>query len=401
MKMDRGFMQHYDIYHYRIIQRPEKVLVDYVWEDNPALWNSHRTRIIYRLPLHIQPPLYPTLIWISHNIFQPEAPYSSVAANFGRRVVSHPPWDLAKAQFYAIFVSFFFSLGTLALAYLFCLRFFSFREGLLTVAILATSPVDIAVGTKLYADGVLSFLTFLSLFLYFLSLDRKGSKAILLASLAGLSLGLAYLTKVSGILFAFGFLVATIFHPKFLVERLNSVLLLIAGTAALAVASPWLALNYHYYGSIFAGTPADPGNSWYRYVFGRPLRAYPLGLFWFAPPLLAGIVAGLASLAAPRRRWREFTLFAMAVFYMAMFMVFARTGTAGVEDRYLLPIYPLLAVLAGVGLVAVIQRIPGRHLRKAAYGLLILGLLASAARSAEIGLSYSFRAMVVFKPFGY
>jgi hypothetical protein len=401
MKMNHGFMQEYDIFKFRSKIRGNSGLVDYVWEENPDMTNARRTRKIYHLPLHIQPPLFPILIWVSHGLFKHGGEYTSIAGNLGESIRSHPPWKLAKEQAYAILPPFLCSTGLILLVYFFCAHFFSAKEGLIAAAIIATSPLDIAVGAKIYADGPLSFFTFSAVFLYFYSLDAADRKAWGWAALAGLTLGLAYLTKVSGILFAFSFILASILHPRSGHRGIICPQLWIAGAFALLTASPWLSLMYHHYQRFSLPTPADSNNSWYNYIFGRPLKAYPLDLLWFAPPLILGGLTGLAALRAPRRYWKEYTLFAMAIFYIGMFMIFAQNGTAGIEDRYLLPIYPLLAVLTGIGAVQAIERVPKCGARRVAYGVFTLALIALTWRSARIGLGYSFKSFVVFNPLGY
>ncbi len=406
MKMNYGFMEHYDIFNYRITPRPEaKGLVDYVWEEDPNLWNARRIRAIYHRPLHLQPPLFPILIWISHGLFNRDLPYTSVAENRSWQVVREPPWDYAYAQFYAVVVPFLCSLATLLLVYLFCLRFFTYQEGLLAVLILVTSPVDLAVGSKVYVDGILTFLTLLSLHWYFRSLEAKSEfSSWRLAAFAGIALGLAYLAKVTGILFGFGMLLATLLHPAPAFRsgsRLGQGRLWIAAFFSLLLASPWLTLMHHYYGSLFVNTPPDPDNGWYHYVFGRPLKAYPLDLLWFVPPLLMGAVDGFAAWTFPRRLWKEATLFGMAVFYLAMFCLFVKTGTAGVEDRYLMPVYPLLAVLTGAGVTRVCKLLRPPWLHSLAYALCFLGVAVLGWRSMWLGLNSSFAGLVTFKPLGY
>lgn len=404
MKMNHGFMQEYNIFNYRMTHREDTGLVDYIWDENPKNWNARRIRAIYHRSLHLQPPLYPILIWLSHGVFNRGMPYTSVAKNLRQEVVQNPPWEYLRAQFYAVIVPFLLSIGTLLLTYLFCLHFFSFREGLIAVAILVASPVDLAVGPKVYADGILTFFTLLSIYWFFKSLSRDDVSAPLWAALAGIALGLAYLTKITGALFAFALACATFLsaeNPKKALRRLAQPRLMTAGLCALLVASPWLWLMYRHYGTIFVNTPADPSNPWYRYVFSRPLRAYPLDLIWFVPPLALGAMQGILAWIHPFRRWIEASLFAMTLVYMAAFMVFARSGTAGVEDRYLLPIYPLLAILSGALVVRCIGKIPMFWVRIAAYTLAVGILTLSGWRSAQIGLHHVFSGIVVFKPLGF
>jgi 4-amino-4-deoxy-L-arabinose transferase-like glycosyltransferase len=296
-------------------------------------------------------------------------------------------------------------VGTLLLVYLFCLRFFSYRVGLFAVLLLATSPVDLAVGPKIYVDGILTFFTLLSLHWFFRSLEAaKEFTTWRFAALAGIALGLAFLTKLPGVLFGFGMLTAALLHPGpplGFFKKLLQGRLWLAAFFTLLVASPWLTLLHHHYGSLFVNTPADPDNGWYRYVFGRPLRAYPMDLAWFVPPLVLGAVYGLLTWLRPRLLWKEATLFVMSLFYLGMFAWFVRTGTAGVEDRYLLPIYPLLAVLTGAALTRTCGLLSRPWLRRSAFAICFLGLAVLGWRSAMIGLHSAFAGLVIFKPLGF
>lgn len=401
MKMNHGFMTNYDIFKYRMVPRAERGLADYVWENDPRLWQANRIRKIYHQPLHLQPPLYPILIWLSHGLFQHGEPYTSVGQNLGSSVMKHPPWNFAKAHFYAIVIPFLCSLGTLLLVYLFCLRFFSFREGLIAVALLATSPIDIAVSPKLFADGILTFLSFLSLHGYFKSLEiRRGSSWLALAS--GAALGLAYLTKVSGILFAVGILLATLLHPRFRgKERLGAPQLWLAGFGAFFVALPWLGLMFRHYGTVSVNSPPDASNPWYQYVFSRPFKAYIQDLFWFVPPFVLGALAGAFAWLKPQRRWVAASLFGVSAFYLFMFYVFLKTGSAGVEDRYLLPIYPPLAILTAWGAAGLARRFAHGWARALYWMALSGGLIYWGWNSLQYGLEQSFAALVIFRPLGF
>jgi 4-amino-4-deoxy-L-arabinose transferase-like glycosyltransferase len=402
MKMNHGFMRQYNIFNYRIAPRREGGMIDYVWETNPRNWQSHRLRKIYHQPLHLQPPLFPILIWISHGILQNGEPYTSVSVNKGQAVKLNPPWHLARAQFYAIILPFLASLGTLLLVYLFCLRFLSYREGLLAAAILVTSPVDIAVGPKLYADSLLTFFCMLSLYWYFRSLDLPIRGVRLYAIAAGIALGLAYLSKVSGILFASGFLVATLLHPRFRFgEKWKAPQIWYAAAAAFLVALPWFYLMNRHYGSIMVNSPPDPTNSWYNYVFSRPAKAYLTDLLWFVPPMALGILGGIWAWLKPHRNWALCSLFAVSLFYGFMFWFFSKTGSAGIEDRYLLPIYPPLAILSGWTLSLLAQRIPLGWPRRAAFAAIGIAIAFVGWKSAQYGLQNSFDALVIFHPLGY
>ncbi len=288
MKLEHGFMRHYDIFHYAMVPRGKTGLVDYVWEDDPKKWNANRIRSIYHRPLHMQPPLYPVLIWLSHGVFKTSGPYTSVQSNLGSQLKQHRPPEYLKEQGYAVGIPFVFSLLTLFWVYLFCLKFFSPWEGLLAVLILVGNPLEIAVGSRVYADGILTSLTFLSLFLFFLSLESSCRNPKLLATAAGVVLGLSFLTKFTGVFFAAAFPIALLLAPlpKSGWRRLLDARLFWAGLAAFITALPWNLLVYHHYATFLPNTPWSD-NPWFRWVFNRPWYLYPAGLVVFATPLLS------------------------------------------------------------------------------------------------------------------
>lgn len=403
MKMNHGLMRHYDIFHYSMVRNQENALTDYVWEEDPKKWNARRIREIYHRPLHLQPPLYPILIWISHGIFNRGQPYTSVAENRGSAVIRHPPWNFLKAQFYAIVIPYAFSLLTVVWVYLFCLKFFSYREGLLAALLMVSNPLDIAVSSKLYADGILASLCFLSLTLFLRSLEKEAKHPFARAALAGFFLGLAYLTKVTGLLFGFGFIVASWVNPhssKGWFQRIFDPRLVWAGLVCLLTMSPWLILFYRTYGTIFLNTPTDPNNSWYKLVFGIPTYSYLVGFFWFLPATAVGWAYGAIRLMAPRRYPIEFTFFTTSAFYLLMFILFAKTGTAGVEQRYLLPIYPMICILSGCGIVRALRLLKKPWAIQSGFAVAFLLLAVLGWRSVQIGLFYSFRYLTLIRPFG-
>jgi 4-amino-4-deoxy-L-arabinose transferase-like glycosyltransferase len=403
MKMNHGFMRQYDIYNYSMVPRKEEGLVDYVWETDPNIWNSRRIRTVYHRPLHLQPPLFPTMIWISHGIFNRSMPYTSVDKSNAWSIFSHPPWHFMRAQFYALIIPFFFSVLLLALVYLFCLHYFSYKEGLLALLILITSPLDFAVSSKLYADGILTTLTFLSLSLYIRSLEKGTKHPMVMAILAGFALGLSYLTKTTGILFAFGFIIVTFVWPEHnrgFLKRLFDRRLLIAGLVTFLMTLPWNYLILKTYGYFPSPTPYDPTNPWNQYVFGRSPLAYPLGTIWLVPPLIVGWIYGVLRIFKPRINYLESTLFVTSAFYVLMFLIFQKTGAAGIEERYLLPIYPLLIILSARGLIQILNQIKKSWLQNMGYAFVIVGLVILGWRSSMVGLNASFRSLTVFSPFG-
>lgn len=403
MKMNHGFMRNYNVLNYRMAPGEIPGTVDYIWEDNPKMWTAMRTRASNRRPLNMQPPMLPTLVWLSHGVFKHGGPYTSVSRNEGRDLLKGPPWSYLRAQGYAILVPFLFSLLGMTSIYFFCLRFFSWKEGLVAVALMATAPLDIAVGTKLYTDGMASTLTFTSMFIFLVSLEKSERAGWLWAAVAGLLLGLAFLSKLQSVVFALAFIAATFLSPHLSgswLGRCKDKRLWIAGTLCFLVILPWNLLVYHTYGTPLPNTPQDPGNAWFRYVFGRPPYAYFLGIFYFMPISVLGWAQGLLAWRNPRRNFPDSTLAMMVFIYPLMMILLMKTGTAGLEHRYLMPIYPLLAILSARALTLLWERVQAPFWRNALILACVSGLLYLGWRATEIGLYFSFRNLVTFAPYG-
>jgi 4-amino-4-deoxy-L-arabinose transferase-like glycosyltransferase len=349
----------------------------------------------------MQPPLLPVLMWLSHGVFKHGRAYTSVAENRGRSIIANPPWHFMRAQFYAIFVPIFFSLGIFVLVYVFCLKYFNWQVGVIATLLLVTSPIDIAIAPKLFADGLLSFFSFLSLFLFLKSLEFDSRHPFAWAAAAGISLAFCFYAKLPGILFAFSFLLAALLYPhpgSGFWKRVFDPRLIIAALVVFLFTSPWHWLVYKTYGTILPNTPQDPDNPWFRYVFNIPPSSYLIGILDFMPALLIGAIFGIFSLCRPRSYYLQATLMAMSLFYLGMFFLFIKTRTAGVEHRYLMPIHPLLAVLTGWSFVTITHLFKKPYQQSIAYLVMLSLLCILGWRSAELGLNYSFGGLANFMP---
>ena len=200
-------------------------------------------------------------------------------------------------------------------------------------------------------------------------------------ALAGLGIGLAAATKYTGgivLLCLLGAFAADARRsPAGRAARRLAIGLLVA-LAAFLIADPYALLNHHAFlqgisdqasavGAAKLGT--NPSNGWVYYLW-----TFTWGLGW-APALAA--LAGAILLAA-RRRWVEALVLVPAVVAFVIFM--------GAQERFfgrwLMPIFPLVAVLAGYAVVEAV-RWAGRARRALAIagaaGLTVLLLAQSVA----------------------
>lgn len=272
------------------------------------------------------------------------------------------------------------------LVYVLACRLWGRRTALLGALLLALDPFVIALSGLLHLDAPAMTLIILSLLTWLVALDERADRplwrAALAALLSGLWAGLSVLAKGPAVLVVPVIAVATVLcllsaRPSWArVKR----------TALLALA--WLLGAV---GALFGAFPAmwaDPGGV-LQLVFGMsgsyfdaPLHLqhfmgaitsdpgplfYPVVLLFRTTPVtLIGVLLSFLPLfaartpAANRRRAFLLSLWVSVVGYVALLTVGAQKF-----DRYLLPVYPALNLLAAAGWMAVV-RIVERRLRQPA-----------------------------------
>ncbi len=171
-------------------------------------------------PIFKHPPLFPWLISISYivspKILTPQAPIAP---------------------------SLFMGCLGIALIFFFAKMLYGYRVGLLAAFFLTFDPLHWLCSEKIWMEMTLAIFIFLALFFFF-----RGLKRAHFLLLSGLFVGLALLTKYTGIIApVFIFLFALLYKEELLFKRNFWLIFIIA----LAVFSPWLVWNYHIYGASF------------------------------------------------------------------------------------------------------------------------------------------------------
>jgi 4-amino-4-deoxy-L-arabinose transferase-like glycosyltransferase len=283
------------------------------------------------------------------------------------------------------------TLGILAISSL-VWRLLGAGPALLGGLLLAVDPFFVGHSRVVQMDSLLSGLLLLSVLCGLVRWTDGGSRGWVLAG--GVASGLAFLTKVPAVYLA-------VFVPllALLVARrrglglvVDLVLWGLAGLATMLALWPALWINWQQvltelvkFAGEAGGNPHSQGN----FFFGKPVPDpgplfYPLAAaFRLTPAAMLGLVAlVLLSRWAPSsvNRPRGSVLLALAAYALG----FTLLMTVGQKkfDRYLLPVFPALNLLAGAGLwtaICLLRQIVPAPTRRIALPLAGLGLAALIA----------------------
>lgn len=276
------------------------------------------------------------------------------------------------------------------------------RLGAVAALVWAGSPQTVYVAGSAYVDAGLT--AFCVAALHALLRIRPGAgDAARCAALAGLACGFAAGTKYTGLLAACAGALCLLRRGHVAGEGLRGAAARLAPFAAAAAlaGAPW-----YVHGWVAAGDPLFPiGGPWFERAFwnasdlaalgamyashgiGRDLAAFaltplllvtrPHDFMMTAPysPLLLGAVLALPGLA--RRTWIRWSFAACLLAHAGWFL-------AGPIGRYLVPVTPLLALLAAQGLRSAARRWPALQGLPATVGFALLAALPVAYAGTRI-----------------
>ena len=241
----------------------------------------------------------------------------------------------------------------------------------LGAGLLALDPFHIAHSRVVTPDGLLASLMTLSILSFIVYLVCERSRYYVVFS--GFAAGLALLTKVPAVLLIP--MVATLIisenitrNPKPLTD-----LALWSGMAFLTFFCLWPAMWVAPLGTIqrmLAEMAQDTGGGWNQFFMGKITKDpgflfYPVVLLFRTTPLtLIGAVASLIFLSRITRNTLHaprFTLHALAMLMtcILLFTLFISFGSTKF-DRFLLPVFPLVDILAALGLYELAKAISAR-----------------------------------------
>ncbi len=269
---------------------------------------------------------------------------------------------------------------SLGLSFLIAVRLLGTLPAFLIFLLIAFDPFSIALSRMLHLDGLLSALMLLSLlsFLAYLFLNRRMGYLLLSAVAAGL----AWLTKSPAFFLApfFGLLllitwlqsgrrtpIRDLFRRRHLWQAFSPFLLWFA-VAWLIFILLWPAMWVDPVGSLTsvfsqATAYASEGHEIPSYFYGETQLGgisswyfYPLVYLWrITPFILVGLVFVLLALLFPKVFPLENTrLILVLLLFTGLFTIFMSLG-AKKFDRYLLPIFAPLDLIAALGWLALLK----------------------------------------------
>jgi 4-amino-4-deoxy-L-arabinose transferase-like glycosyltransferase/putative flippase GtrA len=265
-----------------------------------------------------------------------------------------------------------FGLATVWACYLVGRELYGRRVGMVAAALLAVMPYHVVVTRQVLLDGPMTFFATISLFLLARFASTKNSIWLVAA---GGALGLTFLAKETSIVLVGGAYAFFAMAPSVRV-RLRALLLSMVGFVLAVLPFP---LSITFSGKSSTGEAflawqlfRRPNHSWRFYP-----SVVPSQLGWLV--LLTALAGGI--MLWRQRTWRESLLLCWITVPIVFFQLWPVKGF-----QYLLPVAPVLAVLAGRALMAVplptLPRVKASvALRPAAVGVVALSLFVPTWRS--------------------
>ena len=294
--------------------------------------------------------------------------------------------------FSARLVSVMFAFLSLWVVFELTQKMFDSKTALLAAVLLAVMPGFFWLSRLALLETMLLFFLTLSLLLFYLWLQNKQDRYMVLA---GLSVGLGILTKYQMVVAVVVMAVSLLFLARGLLKRAFLRFTLLVVTAVLVVV-PWIVVAYQVYASTFltqwlyALQVGNPEKLAYSSRFPAPIF-YFIDMVWpydaFHPISIALYALGLAGLVFLALRHRKADKFVL-VWFACVYVFF--TLITNKEWRYVLPLFPTLAIAASALIMFLYGKVGAwngkralnrARLRKAAAGALVVLVAGAAAYS--------------------
>ena len=315
----------------------------------------------YDLPLFQNAPGFPFALMLSHKVFTIKNQlYATAHSDDNRKLANIKLGMIRRAQFFAVIVPLLFCLLTIIAIFALASYLFSSRIGLYAAFIYSINPINLITSQKVWADDMITFFITLTV-LIFITAIRK--KIPLIALFAGLTCGIATMAKQSGILMvpAIWFILILLNRKNIrdikslLIVSLNGYFLLFSLGFLISTAF-WFYKVYQVYGNpLFM---VDTGNvvstdktGWFNKLASRPhpLVLFPIGIPYLSPILalaylsIKNFVENIKKVNLENILNNGFIiLWCWVLNFFILFIMLALIK----EHRYMLPIYPALAILS-------------------------------------------------------
>lgn len=288
------------------------------------------------------PPLFSTLLVLSHRIFAKNKPYVLARTSFKKENIYF--------QFYACIIPFIFSILLILATYFLGRILFNDEIGFLSAFLFSITPTDLLTSQKIWAEDMAVFFSTLAIIFYFYCLKNK--KAVF-ACLSGIACGLSVLTKMNG---GFVGLAIIIFHfwqnrESFFNKKVLNIVfernILLFFLFLLLVIWRWLYIYISSFGSVsfyghFIHTKINLSSlpqGFMRLVHSRPWYTYFISIPYQVPFYFL-IYPAIAYLIREKKKEIRFLFSILFVFFILL------TFKADKEERYLMPCFPAIAVIS-------------------------------------------------------
>ncbi|MDD5069620.1 MAG: glycosyltransferase family 39 protein [Candidatus Omnitrophica bacterium] len=313
----------------------------------------------YDQPFFHKPPAFSYALVYAHKLIaKKNQPYIVVMTNIARKLDEIKPNIFKEVQLWAVVVPLFFSLVTVFLTFVLGKLLFSYRIGIYSAFLMAINPVEIMASQKLWTDTMLTCFILLALILFILGKKRKAWPLFLLS---GISCGIGVLTKQTAGYFLIAIWIFTIAGHDRKLYKIKEFLRVIFNREIIFftigvffVSGYWFWKIYSIYGHPLWLPPHAENlvekdvTKWFQTLSMRPpgIILYTVGLTYICPLFVFAylsfkrFIVDSWSLFFKRKKDYNFVLLwiVILVFYGLLFY--------GREHRYMMPVYPLFAVLA-------------------------------------------------------
>jgi 4-amino-4-deoxy-L-arabinose transferase-like glycosyltransferase len=308
---------------------------------------------------------------------------------------------LGVSLFAARAIPVLFSILSLWLVFELAHNMYGGKTALLSVVLLSVMPGYFWLSQSALLESSSVFFVAASLLFFYRWLTTRQDKMLVFT---GLAVGLGFLAKYQMIVAGLILIVSILFLARNQLKTVFKKFTITVVTAVLVVV-PWIIIAYQIYASqilsqwLYALQVGNPERSIYSERFPIPIfylidmvwpydTVHPISIFIY----IAGL-AGLIFLAWRRKPQDKYVL----IWFITIFVFF--TLIANRSWRYVLPLFPALAIAAAVGFFALHGKLQGswknvqtqksrKRLAKFAGVLLIVGVIGSVAYSINDAYSY-------------